>query len=98
MNTHVLNLTLKDHGGGTLSVQDSCEDIEFTIPREVTSGNVISHFVKPSSEGKMQYHKLSVSSLTNNGANLTLTVSMITRWITPYQSLYISYSTCWQNL
>lgn len=77
VNSHVLRLAFKDHRGETLTVRDSNVDIEITIPRGITSQNVVSHFVKPSSKGKMQYRKLSVSSLTHNGANLTLTVSIM---------------------
>ena len=76
MNSQLLSLTFKDPRGETLTVRDSNEDIEIMIPRGITSQNVVSHHVKPSSKGKMQYHKLTVSSLPDNGANVTLTVRM----------------------
>lgn len=93
MNSQLLSLTFKDHRGETLTVQDSNEDIEITIPRGITTQNVVSHYVKPSSKGKMQYHKLTLSSLPDNGTNLTLTVSMMStyKYYLP-ASIYFQYS------
>ena len=62
VDSHVLSLTIKNHEGQTLSVKDSDEYIEMKIPREGNFPPEESglYFAKPSSEGKMQYHVVSL--------------------------------------
>lgn len=73
VTSRVLSLVLKDHRGETLTIKDSTEEIEITIPQEENSDGAISSFVKPSTEGKMQYHKADVTVI--KGASVTLKVS-----------------------
>lgn len=58
----MVNVVIKNHKGETLKVEDSKENIEIKIPRKVhsTEEEDESLFIKPSSEGKMQHHKVYV--------------------------------------
>ncbi|RMX38281.1 hypothetical protein pdam_00025264, partial [Pocillopora damicornis] len=74
-DSHVLSLNLKDDEGEPLIVKDSREDIEIKIPRKVkfTPEERVSFFVKPSSEGKMQYHKINSPGVRGNALRLRIT-------------------------
>jgi len=78
VKSHVLSLNLKDDEGNPLTVKDSKENIEIKIPREVTipPEESVSYFVKPSTEGKMQYHEMEL--LYTEGNAVRLRVSMMT--------------------
>lgn len=71
-DSHVLSLNLKDDEGEPLTVKDSREDIEIKIPRKVrfTPEKRVSFFVKPSSEGKMQYHEINSPGVGGNALRL----------------------------
>lgn len=71
-DSHVLSLNLKDDEGEPLIVKDSREDIEIKIPRKVrfTPEERVSFFVKPSSEGKMQYHEINSPGVGGNALRL----------------------------
>ena len=78
VDSNVLSLTIKNHEGQTLSVKDSDEYIEMKIPRE---GNIQPeggglYFSKPSSEGKMQYHVVSLQHA--DGGAVRFRVSIMT--------------------
>lgn len=62
VSSNVVNVVIKNHKGETLKVEESKKDIEIKIPREVHAKEEEdkSLFIKPSSEGKMQYHKVYV--------------------------------------
>ena len=76
-DSHVLTLNLKDNKGEPFIVRDSKEDIEIKIPRKLrfTREERVSFFVKPSSEGKMQYHE--INSPGEEGNALRLRVSIV---------------------
>lgn len=76
VKSHVLTLNLKDHKGQTLTVKESEEDIEMKIPREVkiTPEESGSFFVKPSSEGKMQYHEINMPRTEGNAIRLRVSM------------------------
>ena len=75
--THVVSLNIKDHEGNPLTVKDSKENIEIKIPREVKipPEESVSYFVKPSAEGKMQYHGMDLPR--TKGSAVRLRVSMM---------------------
>ena len=77
VKSHVLSLNIKDHEGKPLTVKDSKENIEIKIPRGVKlpPEESVSYFVKPSTEGKMQYHEMDLSRAKGNAVRLR--VSMI---------------------
>ena len=77
VRSHVLTLNLKDDKGQTLTVKDSKDDIEIKIPRQVkiSPEDSGSFFVKPSSEGKMQYHEINLPHAEGNA--IRLRVSMV---------------------
>lgn len=58
----MVNVVIKNHRGEKLKVENSNQDVEIKIPREVqsTEEEDDSLFIKPSSLGKMQYHKVYV--------------------------------------
>ena len=60
VSPHVLSLVLKNDEGKSLTVKDSTEDIEVKIKRDglPEPESVDSFFVKPSRQGKMQYHTI----------------------------------------
>ena len=76
VNSHVLSLNLKDHKGKPLTVKDSNEDIEIKIPRRVrfNSEETVSFFVKPSSQGKMQYHEVHLPRAEGNAVRLRVSI------------------------
>ena len=76
-STHVLSLNIKDHEGKELTVKDSKENIEIKIPRQVKvpPEKSVSYFVKPSAEGKMQYHEMYLPR--TKGSAVRLRVSMM---------------------
>ena len=77
VKSHVLSLVLKDHNGKTLTVKDSKEDVELKMarnPKEEPESKE-SFFVKSSSEGKMQYHKINLAHA--DGSAIRLTVSIV---------------------
>ena len=83
VNSNVLSLTIKNHEGQTLSVKDSNEYIEMKIPRE---GNFLPegsglYFTKPSSEGKMQYHVVSLQHADGNAVRFRVSI-MTLKWTT----------------
>lgn len=72
VKSHVLSLNIKDHEGQPLTVKDSKENIEIKIPREVkiSPEENVSYFVKPSIEGKMQYHEMDLQRTEGNAIRL----------------------------
>lgn len=77
VKSHVLSLNIKDHEGKQLTVKDSKENIKIKIPRQIKlpPEESVSYFVKPSAEGKMQYHEMDLSRTRGNAVRLR--VSMV---------------------
>ena len=76
VKSHVLSLNIKDHEGKQLTVKDSKENIEIKIPRQVKIApeESVSYFVKPSAEGKMQYHEMDLSRTRGNAIRLRVSM------------------------
>ena len=76
VKSHVLSLVLKDHNGETLTVKESKENVELKITRNPTPApeSTDSLFVKPSSEGKMQYHKIDLLQAKCSAVRLRVSV------------------------
>ena len=76
VKSHVLSLNIKDHEGRPLTVKDSKENIEIKIPRDVKipPEEGVSYFIKPSSEGKMQYHELDLPRTEGNAIRLRVSI------------------------
>ena len=79
VRSHVLSLVLKDHRGETLMVKDSTDDVELKITRDGlrTPASVDSFFIKPSSVGKMQYHKIYLRHADGNAVRLRVSITVI---------------------
>lgn len=80
VSSNVLNLVLKDHRGETLTVKDSKENVELKIARDATPAAEPddSFFVKPSSEGKMHYHKIDLPFAEDTALRLRVSVMVFT--------------------
>lgn len=80
VKSHVLSLNIKDHEGKPLTVKDSKENIEIKIPREVKipPEESVSYFVKPSTEGKMQYHEMDLPRTEGNAVRLRVSMMTLT--------------------
>ena len=66
-------MVLKDQNGETLTVKDSAENVELKITRNPTPErpeSTNSFFVKPSSEGKMQYHTIDLPQAEGSAVRL----------------------------
>ena len=76
MKSYVLSLNIKDHEGKQLTVKDSKENIEIKVPRQVKIApeESVSYFVKPSAEGKMQYHEMDLSRTRGNAIRLRVSM------------------------
>ena len=79
VKSHVLSLVLKDHNGETLTVKDSTENVELKIPRNPTPkpASSDSYFVKPSSKGKMQYHKIDLPQAGGSAVRLRVSIVVL---------------------
>ena len=76
VKSNVLSLNIKDHEGKQLTVKDSKENIEIKIPRQVKIApeESVSYFVKPSADGKMQYHEMDLSRTRGNAIRLRVSM------------------------
>ena len=76
VKSNVLSLNIKDHEGKQLTVKDSKENIEIKIPRRVKIApeESVSYFVKPSADGKMQYHEMDLSRTRGNAIRLRVSM------------------------
>ena len=79
VKSQVLSLVLKDHNGETLTVKDSTENVELKITRNPTpkpeSRDLF--FVKPSSKGKMQYHKIDLPQAKGSAVRLRVSIVVL---------------------
>ena len=75
-STPILSLNIKDHEGKQLTVKDSRENIEIKIPRQVKipPEESVSYFVKPSAEGKMQYHEMDLRRTRGEAVRLRVSI------------------------
>lgn len=78
VKSQVLSLNIKDHDGQQLTVKDSKENIEIKIPRQVKIPpeleESLSYFVKPSVDGKMQYHEMDLPRTRGNAVRLRVSM------------------------
>ena len=76
VKSNVLSLNIKDHEGKQLTVKDSKENIEIKIPRQVKIApeESVPYFVKPSADGKMQYHEMDLSRTRGNAIRLRVSM------------------------
>ena len=79
----MVNVVIKNHKGEFLTVKDSKDDIEIKIPREdhSTEGADKSSFVKPSSEGEMQYHKIYVKEEKSLRLKVNMVFSLVDAFV-----------------
>ena len=78
VKSHVLSLVLKDDKGETLTVKDSTENVELKITKNPMPEpeSTDSFFVKPSSEGKMQYHKIDLLQAKGSAVRLRVSIRL----------------------
>ena len=78
VKSHILSLVLKDHNGRTLTVKDSTEDVELIIARDPKQEpeSEKPFFVKSSSEGKMQYHKINLAHADGSAIRMTVNITI----------------------
>ena len=79
VNSRVLNLVLKDHQGQKLTLEGNKESVEIKIPRGLKPAEekAVSFFVKPSSEGNMQYHTIQVPKNDTKFLRLTVRARLV---------------------
>ena len=58
-------------------VEDSTDDVELKITRDGLPESLDSFFVKPSSEGKMNYHKLYLPYADGNAVRLKVSILVL---------------------